>query len=65
MRKGKEQPILTTNGMQIPEEAIERIARCVLPEIQRYYASEEGQRAFAAWSAAHTASSADKKDERA
>ena len=29
MRKGKEQPILTTNGMQIPEEAIERIARCV------------------------------------
>ncbi|MBQ1734992.1 MAG: hypothetical protein II038_08945 [Lachnospiraceae bacterium] len=28
---------------------IERIARCLLPDIQAYYESEEGQREFAKW----------------
>ena len=35
--------------MDIPDYAIERIARCMLPMIQKYYESEEGQRELAAW----------------
>ena len=37
------------SGMDIPDFAIERIARCMLPMIQHYYESEEGQRELAAW----------------
>ena len=35
--------------MDIPDYAIERMARCLLPMIQKYYESEEGQRELAAW----------------
>jgi len=35
--------------MDIPNYAIERIARCMLPMIQKYYESEEGQRELAEW----------------
>ena len=35
--------------MDIPEYAIERIARCMLPMIEKYYESEEGQQELAAW----------------
>ncbi len=38
------------SGMEIPDYAIERIARCLLPMIQAYYESEEGQAELAAWS---------------
>lgn len=31
------------SGMEIPDCAIERIARCLLPMIQAYYESDEGQ----------------------
>ena len=31
------------SGMEIPDYAIERIARCLLPMIQAYYESGEGQ----------------------
>ena len=31
------------SGMEIPDYAIERIARCLLPMIQAYYESDEGQ----------------------
>ena len=30
--------------MDIPDYAIERIARCLLPIMQEYFESEEGQR---------------------
>ena len=35
--------------MEIPDYAIERIARCLLPMIQAYYESEEGQAELAVW----------------
>ena len=37
------------SGMKIPDYAIERIARCLLPVIQTYYESDEGQAELAAW----------------
>lgn len=39
----------TSSGMEIPDYAIERIARCLLPMIQQYYDSPEGQAELAAW----------------
>jgi len=33
----------------IPQYAIETVARCLLPDIIAYYESEEGQREFAEW----------------
>ena len=38
------------SGMEIPDFAIERIARCLLPMIQAYYESAEGQAELAEWS---------------
>lgn len=37
------------SGMDIPDFAIERIARCMLPMLQEYYESEEGQRELTEW----------------
>ena len=37
------------NKTGVPQHVIERIARCLLPDIQAYYESEEGQREFAKW----------------
>ena len=48
------------SGMEIPDYAIERIARCLLPMIQAYYESEEGQREFAEWKAARDGAKTDK-----
>lgn len=39
------------NNTDIPQHTIERIARCILPDILAYYQSEEGQREFAEWKA--------------
>jgi len=33
----------SSSGMNIPDYAIDRIARCMLPMIQKYYESEDGQ----------------------
>jgi len=49
------------NNSDIPQHVIESIARCLLPDIQAYYESEEGQREFAEWQAKQTADS-DKDD---
>ena len=38
-----------SSGMDIPDYAIERIARCMFPMIRSYYESEEGQRELAKW----------------
>ena len=32
-----------------PDEALEALARCLLPAIQSYFESEEGQREFEEW----------------
>ena len=34
---------LESSGMDIPDYAIERMARCLLPMIQKYYESTEGK----------------------
>ena len=39
------------NHTDIPQHEIEKIARCILPDIYAYYESEEGQREFAEWKA--------------
>ena len=37
------------NRSYLPDDVIERIARCLWPVIQAYYESEEGQREFSEW----------------
>lgn len=39
------------NNTNIPQHVIEMVARCLLPEIQAFYESEEGQQEFAVWKA--------------
>lgn len=39
------------NHTDIPQYEIEKIARCILPDILVYYDSEEGKREFAEWKA--------------
>ena len=35
--------------IQLPQEIIESFARFLVPEIRKYYDSEEGQRVFHEW----------------
>lgn len=35
--------------MDVPDYAIERLARCLLPMIREYYESEEGRQELAEW----------------
>ena len=35
---------LESSGMDIPDYAIERMARCLLPMMQKYYESVEGKK---------------------
>jgi len=37
------------DDFQIPKEALERLARCILPEIQKFFESDEGKREFEEW----------------
>ena len=48
----------SNSGMNIPDYQFEALARCLLPKMQKYYESEEGQRVLAEWNAK-------KKDEKA
>ena len=36
-------------GTGIPQHEVDALARILLPEIQKYFESEEGQREFAEW----------------
>ena len=38
-------------GTGIPYHEVEALARVLLPEIQAFYESEDGQREYAAWKA--------------
>ena len=40
-------------GTGIPYHEVEALARVLLPEIQAFFKSEEGQREFAEWKAQH------------
>jgi len=37
------------NNTNIPKHEIEKIARCLLPDILAFYNSKEGQKEFEAW----------------
>jgi hypothetical protein len=37
--------------MQVPADAIEALARCLLPAMREFFDSAEGQREFAEWQA--------------
>lgn len=37
------------SSMKIPDSEIEAFARCILPAIQAYFESEEGQQEFKKW----------------
>ncbi|HPR39611.1 MAG TPA: hypothetical protein PKV62_01205 [Oscillospiraceae bacterium] len=45
------------SGMEIPDYAIESLARSLLPVMQAYYESEEGQKALEDWKEKHPESS--------
>lgn len=40
---------LQNSGMNIPDEAIERVARAMLPLMQQYFESEEGKLQLEEW----------------
>lgn len=44
----KKKPV---NNSDYPDHAIERVARCILPDILAYFESEEGQQEFEEWKA--------------
>ena len=44
---GRRKKLINNSG--IPQHEIEKIARCILPDILAFYESEEGQRGFAEW----------------
>lgn len=41
MSDAKSKSPLESSGMDIPDYAIERMARCLLPMMQKYFESEE------------------------
>ena len=43
----QENPRKESGAMDIPDYAIQRIARCLLPRLLAYFESEEGQRELA------------------
>ena len=44
----------SSSGMDIPDAAIERIARVMLPMIQKYYESDEGKIELENWNGTRT-----------
>ena len=44
----------SSDGNVIPDSKIEELARCLLPEIQRFFGSEDGKREFEKWMAERT-----------
>ena len=50
LKNGKKKK-LNDYGTGIPRHEMEALARVLLPEIEKFYASEEGQRQFAQWQA--------------
>ena len=40
---------LDSSGMDIPDYAYERMAKCLLPIMRAYFATEEGQAELKAW----------------
>ena len=45
----KNQPNKADCEIELPQSIIETFARFLIPEIRKYYGSEQGQREFAEW----------------
>lgn len=45
----------------VPQYEIEALARCLLPEIQKFFESAEGQKEFAEWKSQQVLSNGKKK----
>ena len=45
----KNQPDKAAHEIELPQAIIETFARFLVPEIRKYYDSEQGQREFAEW----------------
>ena len=52
----------SSSGMDIPDAAIERIARVMLPMIQKYYESDEGKMELETWNETHKKETKVEKD---
>lgn len=49
------EPKRTDDGqMVVPDFVIDTLARCLLPQLQAYFASQEGQAEFEAWKQSQT-----------
>ena len=48
-RRSERMQAFSGNDTKIPDHAIERIARCLLPMIRAYYESAEGQAELVEW----------------
>lgn len=48
---GKVQQSKRSYWASIPKHEVDALARCLLPDIQAYFASEEGQREYREWEA--------------
>ena len=48
------------NNTDIPQHAIAALARCLLPEIEKYYESEAGKREYEEWKKKQAAENSDK-----
>jgi hypothetical protein len=46
-------PDSENKGMEVPDHVIDTLARCLLPKIQAYFESPEGQTDFEAWKREH------------
>ena len=55
----QENPRTDNGAMNIPDYAIQRIARCLLPRLLAYFESEEGQRELASGKSNTTADHSD------
>ena len=52
----------SSSGMDIPDAAIDRIARIMLPMIQKYYASDEEKMELETWNETHKKETKVEKD---
>ena len=55
----QENPRKESGAMDIPDYAIQRIARCLLPRLLAYFETEEGQRELASGNSNTTANHSD------
>ena len=39
----------TTENLELPQQELESLARCLLPEILSFFESEEGKKKFEEW----------------